>query len=67
MLSRLQVDVLSESPDLVTVLGGANDLGQSIPAATTIANLGSIVTQILATGATVALGTVPPRLNTGFV
>lgn len=65
MLARLSADVLALTPRLTTVLAGANDLGQSISSATTIANLSSIVSQVLATGSSIVLGTVTPRLNTG--
>ena len=64
MLPRLSSDVLDRNPDLCVVLGGTNDLGQGVPSATTIANLGSMVSDITAGGARVILGTVPPRLNT---
>lgn len=64
MLARLSTDVLAYTPKLVTVLGGTNDITQSVSAATTKANLASIVTTLQAAGIAVVMCTIPPRQDT---
>jgi len=54
-LTRLQSDVIARQPKIVIVLLGGNDLLQSVPVATRVANITSIAQQIRATGATVIL------------
>jgi lysophospholipase L1-like esterase len=61
MLARLSSDVLAYSPTDVTLLGGTNDVAQSLPLATSLANLAAIIDAIRATGATVWLLTIPPQ------
>jgi lysophospholipase L1-like esterase len=65
MLARLDRDVLSYGPDVVTVEGGTNDRANRVPLRTAIANLRQMVVRIQATGARVVLLTIPP--NTGSV
>ncbi len=64
MLARLSPDVLAHTPTDVTIMGGTNDLSAGFPTATTLANLGSIIDQVRAAGATAWLQTIPPRSTT---
>jgi lysophospholipase L1-like esterase len=64
MLARISTDVFAYLPAAVTVLGGTNDIGNNASSASIISNLSQIVAQIRATGATVFLGTIPPRCAT---
>lgn len=66
MLARLSTDVLAQSPDVVTVMGGTNDVGQNVPQETTIANLRAIVEAIKAANVKVVLLTIPPRTDPSF-
>jgi hypothetical protein len=60
MLARLQSDVLAYHPTDVAVMAGTNDVNRGIPRTITLANLGSIIGQTQASGATVWLLTIPP-------
>lgn len=50
MLARIQTDVIDHAPTWCVVFGGANDITQGVPAATTTANLASIYDQLRAGG-----------------
>lgn len=60
MRSRLSSDVVAYKPDVVFVMGGTNDIGHYVSAATTIANLRAIIVAAKAKGITVVLMTIPP-------
>ena len=60
MLARLDSDVLAYKPDVLFVLGGTNDVGHYISAATTIRNLKAIIVAAKAKGIRVILLTIPP-------
>jgi len=60
MLQRFPVDVAAHRPKLVILLGGTNDILQHIPAAETISHLRALIRASQATGAKVAIGTIPP-------
>jgi acyl-CoA thioesterase-1 len=60
MLQRFQVDVAVHRPKLVILLGGTNDILQHIPASETISHLRALIRASQATGAKVAIGTIPP-------
>jgi lysophospholipase L1-like esterase len=65
LLARVQADVVAANPELVTVLGGTNDIGGGVDPSVIIANLDAIIAAILAgTTSNIILGEVPPR---GFV
>jgi lysophospholipase L1-like esterase len=55
-LKRLQRDVLSETPALVLVTLGGNDLKNGVPAAEALANLSEIVEVLQRSGARVVVG-----------
>lgn len=48
-------------PDACIVLAGTNDVGQSVPLATTLANLKAIYTQLQVAGVQPIAMTIPPR------
>lgn len=60
MLERLRREVLPTDPDLVIVVGGANDLGWGMDGDAVLSNLTEIVEESLAAGARVVVGAVPP-------
>lgn len=64
MRDRLDADVLAHDPDIVFLLGGANDVG-TLTAAQAGAIIDEIVTRIGEAGATPILLTLPPRLTGG--
>jgi acyl-CoA thioesterase I len=66
MLSRLDRDVLSYSPNVMFLLGGTNDLGHYVSQTTIIANLKAIVVKAKAKGIRVFLITVPPNSSSAM-
>jgi lysophospholipase L1-like esterase len=60
-------DAIALAPAIVTVLGGTNDLTQSVTFATWSANIKSIAAQLRAAGIRVVLCTIPPRGNTTYL
>ena len=66
MLARLSKDVLAYSPEVVTVMGGTNDVGNKVAEATVIANLTAIVDALKAANVRVILLTIPPRTDPTF-
>lgn len=64
ILARVQSDVIARDPGWCSVLAGTNDVAQSIPAATAIANLRAIYDRILSAGIRLVVCTVPP---TGYL
>ena len=60
MLERLRVEVLPRSPDLVILVGGANDLGWGMSPDEILRNLTEMVDGVLSAGARVLVGAVPP-------
>lgn len=60
MLGRFHADVASHHPRQIIILGGTNDVLQHVPAAVTISHLRALINASLATGAKVAIGTIPP-------
>jgi lysophospholipase L1-like esterase len=63
MLARLQTDVLAYDSDWVWIGGPVNDISGDVASATTIANMTSILTAILATGRRVVLLTCAPSTS----
>jgi lysophospholipase L1-like esterase len=63
MLARVD-SVLAYSPQLVTVMGGTNDITQAVAFDTTKDNLAAIVKRLRNNGVTVCMATVPPRFDT---
>lgn len=63
MVARIQADVMAYSPKFVILFGGANDTTNDVAAATTIANLGSMITTMRAAGIRVIVGTIIPSVN----
>lgn len=63
MIARFATDVTAHSPKIVSIVGGSNDLGQSVPLETIKANLMDLVGLVRGIGATPVLGTVPPRVG----
>src|SRR5215831_13000756 len=63
MDNRFNTSVLAQSPDIVVILGGTNDLrlGNSLPVMK--AALLDMIRQARAAGMTVVVGTVPPSAN----
>ena len=55
-LQRLEQDVLSQSPDLVLITLGGNDLKNGVPVQTAFGNLKTIVESIQANGGRVIIG-----------
>jgi len=60
MLQRFGVDVAAHRPRSVVLLGGTNDILQHVPEAETISHLRALIRASQATGAKVAIGTIPP-------
>lgn len=60
ILARVQSDVIDLAPGWCHVLAGTNDMLQSVPVATTIANLTAIYNTLAAAGIRVVAGTIPP-------
>ena len=63
MLARVNTDVVALSPNYCTVLGGTNDVGAGVAAATTQANLASIYDALAAAGIGIIAFTIPPRTS----
>jgi lysophospholipase L1-like esterase len=63
MLARLQTDVLADDSDWVWIGGPVNDISGDVASSTTIANLTSILTAILAAGRRVVLLTCAPSTS----
>jgi lysophospholipase L1-like esterase len=61
MAARFGRDVLAYHPDLLFVLGGANDIGDHRPAAETVGYLRQIVRAARSQGIEVVLLTIPPN------
>jgi lysophospholipase L1-like esterase len=61
MLARIDSDVIKYSPKICFVLGGTNDVGNSISHTVTKSNLETIVNKLLSSGITPILCTIPPR------
>lgn len=61
MLSRFDTDVTPYAPNLVTILAGTNDTGQSVPLSTFQSNIQAIVAKCRAIGAVPVLATMPPN------
>jgi acyl-CoA thioesterase-1 len=60
MRARLESDVFAYKPDVLFVMGGTNDVGHYVSAATTIANLRAIIVAAKAKGIKVIMMTIPP-------
>lgn len=67
MLARVAADVTALAPRYVSVLGGTNDVGNDVSAATTIANLTAIYNAIVAAGGKFVACTIPPRMGVDAV
>ncbi|HEX6462580.1 MAG TPA: GDSL-type esterase/lipase family protein [Candidatus Saccharimonadales bacterium] len=67
MLARITTDVLAYGPQVCTVLGGTNDLAQSVTFTTYKSNITSIVTQLRDARILPVLCTIPPRGNTTYL
>jgi lysophospholipase L1-like esterase len=65
MLARFSTDVTPFNPAAVTVMGGTNDIGNSVSLATTQANIVSIVAGVQAIGAVPVLCTIMPNNTSG--
>jgi lysophospholipase L1-like esterase len=66
-LQRLEQDVLSQSPDLVLITLGGNDLKNGVPAKTAFENLKAIVESIQDSGGRVIIGGLKfPLRDRGF-
>lgn len=61
MLARLDSDVLSYQPTIVTVMGGTNDLQHRESTKSIVHRLDLIIERVRASGAKTVLCTVPPR------
>jgi lysophospholipase L1-like esterase len=61
ILARFDADVLSRKPRVVHLIAGTNDIGGSIPLATTIANVKEMINRTQKAGALFVFGTIPPR------
>lgn len=66
MLARIQTDVISKKPDMCIILGGTNDVSQSIPIATTRANIETMITTLLQNNILPVLCKIPPRNGTAY-
>ena len=66
ILARVS-DVIALAPGYVVLLGGANDVTSTTPAATIIANLSATVDALTAAGIRVLLGEITPWTATGPV
>jgi lysophospholipase L1-like esterase len=60
MLERLRLEVLPRNPDLIILVGGANDLGWGMGQDEILRNLTEMMEGSLSAGATVVVGSVPP-------
>jgi lysophospholipase L1-like esterase len=60
MLARFDTDVTPYTPTLVTILGGRNDISQSVSLATYQANIAAIVAKVRSINAVPVLGTITP-------
>lgn len=61
MLARLSADVIAKSPAKCVIMGGTNDIGNSVTETTTHANLTAIHRQLRAAGIEAIFCTIPPR------
>ncbi len=64
MLSRLERDALSKSPDILMLLGGTNDLLNGCPAGVVQSNIAAMIQQAQSAGVRTMLGTLPPVYKT---
>jgi len=60
MLARFDTDVTPFAPNAVHLLAGTNDIGNSIPISTSMANITQLVGKIRLIGAAPLLGLLPP-------
>ncbi|NQX23313.1 GDSL-type esterase/lipase family protein [Curtobacterium sp. VKM Ac-2852] len=60
MLARFDSDVTPYAPNVVHLLAGTNDIGNSVPLATSIDNIAKLVAKIRRIGAVPILGLLPP-------
>ncbi len=60
MLARFDTDVKAHHPRQVVVLGGTNDVFQSVPADITTLRLADLITRAKAVAPRVWIGTIPP-------
>jgi lysophospholipase L1-like esterase len=65
MVARFKSDVLAYRPDVLFVMGGANDVGSHWSASYTVANLRTIVRAAKSRGIEVVLLTIPPNNEIG--
>jgi lysophospholipase L1-like esterase len=63
MLSRLDAYLISNSPDVVIIMGGTVDIALGIPPATTLANVQSMLTLVTNAGAIPVLIAPPPVIS----
>ena len=61
MVARFRADVLAYRPDMLFVMGGANDIGQYRSSSALVANLRAIVRSARSHGIEVVLLTIPPN------
>lgn len=61
MLARIDTDVIDLLPDVCIVLGGTNDVGQGVSAATIQGYLSDIYDALEAEGIAIVACTIPPR------
>lgn len=61
MLARIEPDVLALNPSVCIVMGGTNDVAQSVPLATYIDNMTEIMDRLQAAGIRPVVLTIPPR------
>lgn len=61
ILARVQQDAIDLNPGWCHVLAGTNDVWNSVPVATTIANLTAIYDALEAAGIRIIAGTLPPK------
>lgn len=66
MLARIQADVISKKPDMCIILGGTNDVSQSIPIATTRSNIEKMITILLDNNILPVLCKLTPRNGTTY-
>lgn len=66
MLARIQTDVIAKKTDMCVILGGTNDVSQSIPITTTRANIESMITTLLTNNILPVLCKIPPRNGTTY-
>ncbi len=60
MLTRFDSDALGHATDYIVIFGGTNDAIQSIPTATTTANIDAMVAKAITAGKVPVLCTIPP-------